>query len=67
MNTFTKPNKRYSIVNPGTGRRLCTFDDPKKTQHFWNHIPRRKQSELQWIDNTTGEIVKVKPMKGVAK
>lgn len=55
----------YSLLNPKTGTVFYSSDDWDCCQHMWNHIPRRKGSELLWVDNTTGEIVKLKPRKEV--
>lgn len=32
-------------------------------RHVWNHIPRRKTVELILVDESTGEVLKVKPKK----
>lgn len=53
----------YSIINPKTQNTLTTQKSLKKIQHYWNHIPRRKTSQLFLINNTTGEILKIKPKK----
>ena len=56
---------RYQIVNPTTNRILTSAYTLSGIQHFWNHIPRRKTSELHLIDNHTGEILKIKPKKTI--
>ena len=53
----------YYIENPKTNNILVTKNTLKEIQHFWNHIPRCKQSELILIDGLTGEILKIKPVK----
>ena len=33
--------------------------------HVWYHIPRRKTVELILVDESTGEVLKVKPKKSI--
>lgn len=54
----------YSIINTTTKHILTTQTSLERIKHYWNHIPRRKTTELVLVDDVTGEILKVKPPKG---
>lgn len=58
------PTKNYYIYNPKTNYILAQHNNLKYLiQKYWNHIPRRKTSELFLISNISGEILKTKSKK----
>jgi hypothetical protein len=56
---------KYSIKNEKTQNVLYESDSMRATQYIWRHIPKRKCSRLLMVNNETGEVIKIKEMKGV--
>lgn len=54
------PMKKYSLQNIHTCHTFLSSDDLKTVTTLYHKIPRRKNSAIAIIDNTTGEIIKMK-------
>lgn len=55
-------NEKYdfSIENLQTKNVLFASSDWRMIMHYWHCIPKRKNTDLIIVDNTTGEILKTK-------
>lgn len=51
---------RYTIENLQRDYVLVTTNDLERANHLWHRIPRRKHTDLVMIDQTTGEIMKMR-------
>lgn len=51
---------RYTIENLQRDYVLTATNDLERANHLWNRIPRRKYTDLVMIDQTTGEIMKMR-------
>ena len=51
---------RYTIENLQRDYILAATNDLERANYLWNRIPRRKHTDLVMIDQTTGEIMKMR-------
>lgn len=58
--TTPMPMKKYTLQNIHTCHIFLSSDDLKTVTTLYHKIPHRKNSAIAIIDNTTGEIIKMK-------
>lgn len=51
---------RYTIENLQRDYVLAATNDLERANHLWYRIPRRKHTDLVMVDQTTGEIMKMR-------
>ena len=54
---------RYILFNHDTHHIFCTSDSLQYVINFYHKIARRKHSTILILDNTTGELIRIKAPK----